>query len=84
MQEFNKIKQYNKKVHMLSRYKGPFILHSNSVELQHCTLLHGNCNVTALPCRMKVKFILTWKCGVSAGINKIKQYNKKVPNVVTL
>ena len=28
--------------------------------LPHRTLLHKNCGVTALQCRMKVKFILTW------------------------
>ena len=30
------------------------------VALPHCTILHRNCDVTALRCRMKVKFILTW------------------------
>ena len=39
---------------------GPFILHRNCVALPHCTLLHRNCDVTALRCRMKVKFISTW------------------------
>ena len=39
--------------------KGPFILHHNCVALPHCTLLHTNCDVTALRCRMKVKLILT-------------------------
>ena len=32
----------------------------NCVVLPYCTLLHRNCNVTALHCHMKVKFILTW------------------------
>ena len=41
---------------------GPFILCRNCVVLPHCTLLHRNCDVTALIllCCMKVKFILTW------------------------
>ena len=30
------------------------------VALPHCTRLHRNYDVTALRCRMKVKFILTW------------------------
>ena len=34
--------------------KGPFILHCNCI-----VLLHRNCDVTALLCRIKVKFILT-------------------------
>ena len=41
--------------------KGPFILGRNCVALPHCTLLHRNCDVTALRCRMKVHFNL--KCG---------------------
>ena len=40
--------------------EGPFILRLNCVALPHCTLLHRNCDVTALRCLMKVKFILTW------------------------
>ena len=28
--------------------------------LSHCTLLHRTCDDTALQCRIKVKFILTW------------------------
>ena len=39
--------------------KGPFILRCNCTVLPHCTALHRNCNVTALRCRIKVKFILT-------------------------
>ena len=39
--------------------KGPFILRRNCTVLPHCTALHRNCNVTALRCRIKVKFILT-------------------------
>ena len=30
------------------------------IALPHCILLHRNCDFTALQCRMKVKFILTW------------------------
>ena len=37
-----------------------FILHHNYVALPHCTLLHRSCDVTALRCCIKVKFILTW------------------------
>ena len=44
----------------LYNFIGPFILLHNCVLLPHCTLLHRNCDVTALPCRMKVKLILTW------------------------
>ena len=46
---------------MDSRYitKGPFILRRNCTVLPHCTALHRNCNVTALQCCIKVKFILT-------------------------
>ena len=40
--------------------KCPVILYRNCVALPHSTLLHRNCDVTALWCRMKVKFILTW------------------------
>ena len=39
--------------------KGPFILQHNRVVLMHCTLLHRNWDVTALRCRMEVKFIWT-------------------------
>ena len=46
--------------------KDPFILHCNCVALPHCILLRRNCDVTALRCRMKVKFILTWN-GVKLG-----------------
>ena len=45
---------------LTGKSKGPFILHRNCVALQHCTALHRNCDVTALWCHMKVKFILTW------------------------
>ena len=45
-------------VHVIT--KGPFILRCNCVALPHCNLLHRNCDVTALRCRMKIKFILTW------------------------
>ena len=40
--------------------KGPFI------QCCKCTLLLKNCDVTALQCRMKVKFILTLQCGDAA------------------
>ena len=43
-----------------------FILCRNCVVLPHCTVLHRNCDVTALRCRVKVKLILTemqWSCG---------------------
>ena len=46
--------------------KGPFILRSNCVALQHCTLLHRNCNVAALWCGMKVisfQLEMRWCCG---------------------
>ena len=35
-------------------------LRRNCVALPHCTLLHRNCDVIALQCRMKVKLIFTW------------------------
>ena len=44
----------------VKKLKGPFILRCNCVALPQCTLLHRNCDVTALWCRMKVNFILTW------------------------
>ena len=48
---------------MAYRAQGPFILCRNRGALPHCdcTLLHKNCNVTALRCCKKVKFILVGK-----------------------
>ena len=68
---------------MLYETKGPFILHRNCVELSHCILLHRNCDVTALQCRMKVnsfwleilwcdRYIGIWRCN---GVNMMLQYN---------
>ena len=46
--------------YMLAHSKGPFILRRNCVALLHCTLLHRNCDATAVRRPMKVTFILTW------------------------
>ena len=40
--------------------KRPTKLRRNCIALLHSTFLHRNCNVTALQCRIKVEFILTW------------------------
>ena len=60
--------------------KGPFILRHNCVSLSHCTciLLHRNCDVTALRCRMKVKFILTWHAVTLRWLAQ-KVINKSAP-----
>ena len=60
-----------KKSAAMPNCKGPSILCRNCVALPHCTLLHRNCDDTALRCRMKVKFILTWNvvtCGRKQSI----------------